>query len=87
MEWSRFWIAYFSMMTICFLVNIALYRLKGVRVNNIFTGIIVSVQPYLFYLMWRNESVGTFWKLINSSLALLCIVSGLVSIYVKLRKR
>ena len=84
---GRFWGVVFALVTIGFIAD-TYFVVKGMRRKRLsLLDILISLMlPLLILFMLRNEQLTVGEKIIDSIIAFVCVVSGIVHIYV-LRKK
>jgi len=84
---GRFWGVFFTLLASGFITETYL-RIKGIRGTagksvKIITFLIFLSLPYFILLMWREEQLTTLERAIDSAIAFICVVAGIVNLYVE----
>ncbi len=86
MDWTFFYLIYFVTMTIGSSAYIILTRKKLLSLNNKLLVVSLFIQ---FIIVYRiiNSPISNCWKILNFTFFLLCISSGLILLYLNVKRR
>jgi hypothetical protein len=88
---GRFWCVFFILLACSFIADtyfvIKGMRRTGSRSVDVLMFLIFLSLPYFTFLMLKEEQLTMVEKVIDSSIAFICVVAGIVNLYVAKRRR